>query len=93
MDKMIRPKAEVLADAALIPAANLISPPPNQFTHQLTVAQPFYYSGAKQGRMPEGEFAAGTKVVLLVYKGGRFCRVVDQQGLYVETEYAGLQPL
>ncbi len=33
MENMIRPEAVVLADNALIPPANLISPPPNQFTH------------------------------------------------------------
>ena len=93
VENMIRPEAVVLADNALIPPANLISPPPNQFTHELTVAQPYYYSETQQDRPPDGTFAAGTKMVLLVYHGGRYCRVADRQGLYVETEYRGLQQL
>ncbi len=93
VENMIRPEAVVLADNALIPPANLISPPPNQFTHELTVAQPYYYSETQQDRPPDGTFAAGTKMVLLVYHGGRYCRVADRQGLYVDTEYRGLQRL
>ena len=93
MEKIVRPDAEVLGDGALIPAGNLISPPPNRFTHELTLDQPFYFAGAEAGRPPNGEFAAGTKLVLFVHDGGQYCRVVDEQGLYVETEYRGLKPL
>ena len=93
MGKMLRPKADVLQESALIPTENRISHPPNQFTHELTRAQPFYYSGAPRGRPPAGEFVAGTKVVLLVHLGGKYCRVADHQGLYVETEHGGLRPL
>ena len=42
---------------------------------------------------PDGEFAAGTKVVLLLYDGGATCRVADDRGLYVETEYDSLRKL
>ena len=42
---------------------------------------------------PHGEFSAGTKVVLLLYDGGVYCRVADDQGLYVETEYESLRKL
>ena len=83
----------VLANEALIPRANLISPGPNQFTHELTRAQPFYYAGAQAGMAPDGELPATTKVVLLVYGGGAYCRVVDGQGLYVEIAYDSLKKL
>jgi hypothetical protein len=33
----------------------------------------------------DGEFSSGTRVVLMVYDGGEYCRVVDARGLYVET--------
>jgi len=88
---MLRPDAEVLDGAALIPAANLIKPPPNQFTHELRQSQPYFYQGARSE--PNGEFPAGTRVVLMVHDGGAFCRVADGQGLYVETAYGGLQQL
>jgi len=77
----------------LIPDQNLIKPAPNQFTHELTRAQPYYYHGAQQGSPPDGEFPKGTKVVLLVRDGGSYCRVADAQGLYVETEFEGLKRL
>jgi hypothetical protein len=92
MEKIIRPDAVVLGDGALIPDGNLISPPPNQFTHELTVDQPFYYSKVRDDQAPNGEFAAGTKIVLLV-DNGQYCRVVDKQGLYVDTLSAGLRHL
>ena len=42
---------------------------------------------------PDGEFPAGAKVVLLLYDGGVTCRVADDRGLYVETEYDSLRKL
>jgi hypothetical protein len=93
MERMLRPEAIVLGDNALIPPANRVSPEPNQFTHELTAAQPFYYSDPQEAGQPAGEFAAGTRVILFRYQGGKYCRVVDGQGLYVETEYAGLRRL
>lgn len=93
MKGMIRPEARVLPESSLIPDRNLIAPAPNQFTHELARAQPFYFSGMQQGRPPDGELPEGTKVVLLVHDGGNACRVVDGRGLYVETEHAGLRKL
>lgn len=90
---MKRPKALVLPESAIVPDENLISPPPNQFTHVLLRAQPYYFAAATQGMSPNGEFSASTKVVLLVYEGGNYCRVADGQGLYVEIEYDGLKKL
>src|SRR5262249_43909048 len=61
MDRMLRPKVEVLPASAQVPAQNLIVPPPNRFTHEVTVAQPYYYDAPGQGAPPDGEFPAGTK--------------------------------
>jgi hypothetical protein len=87
------PKATVLSDSALVPDKNLISPAPNQFTHQLKRKQSYYFNGAQQGTPPDGEFPEGTKVVLLVYDGGNYCRVADEQGLYVQIEHDSLKKL
>jgi hypothetical protein len=89
----IRPKPSILPEDALVPAQNVIAPPPNQFTHVVTQRQPFYFTHAAQSVAPDGEFASGAKVVLLVFEGGDFCRVADEEGLYVETAYAGLRRL
>lgn len=91
MKGFLRPEAEVLEDKSMIPKQNQISPAPNQFTHELTRAEPFYYAGPQQGRPPDGELPQGAKVVLLVYHGGQYCRVADGRGLYVEIEHAGLK--
>jgi hypothetical protein len=93
MEGFVRPEAVVLPENARVPDRNLISPAPNQFTHELTRPQPFYFTGAQQVTSPDGQFPAGTKVVLLVYNGGTYCRVADGQGLYVEVEYDSLKKL
>ena len=93
MKGFVRPKATVLGKSAIVPDGNLISPAPNQFTHELTREQSYYYTGAQRENKPDGVLQAGTKVVLFVYDGGVYCRVVDGQGLYVETEYGGLRTL
>jgi hypothetical protein len=93
MEEFRRPEATILNESALVPERNLIVPAPNQFTHELSQAQPYYYTAAQQGAPPDGVFQAGTKVVLLVYDGGSQCRVVDSHGLYVETAYEGLKKL
>lgn len=92
MDRMLRPEPVVVPDSALVPPANLIRPPPNQFTHEVRKRQPFYY-GTKAGKDPDGEFAPGTKVVLMVRSKGKMCRVVDDRGLYVLTAFEGLRPV
>ena len=89
--RMLRPKAVVLEDEALVPRRNVIKPPPNRFTHKVRRSQPYFYEDL--GEEPNGEFAAGTPVVLMVYHGGDSCRVVDEHGLYVETAYGGLHDL
>jgi hypothetical protein len=93
MEGFVRPEAVVLPKGALIPDKNLISPAPNQFTHELTREEPYYYTSAQEGCPPNGRLSAGTGVVLLVYEGGERCRVADGRGLYVEIEYAALKKL
>ncbi len=93
MEGFIRPDWTILPEEAAVPDRNLIAPAPNQFTHRLMRPQPFYFSAAQEGKPPNGEFPAGTKVVLLVYDGGTTCRVVDGQGLYVEIEHDSLEKL
>ena len=93
MKGISRPEARVLPDESIVPERNLIVPPPNQFTHQLKRAQAYYFDGAQQGRQPDGEFPSGAKVLLLVFNGGAYCRVADEQGLYVELEYESLHKL
>ena len=90
MKGMLRPKAVTLPDAALIPREFLVSPPPTRFTHRLRNAQPFFFDRAKDEK-PRGKLAAGAQVVLLSHEGGRWCRVIDAQGLRVETAFAGLE--
>ena len=89
----VRPEAAVLTAKALVPGQNLIAPAPNQFTHEVARAQPYYFTGAQPEMTPDGEFLAGTKVVLLLHDGGVYCRVADGRGLYVETEYDSLRKL
>lgn len=91
--RVLRPPIVVLGKSSLIPDKNLIFPAPNQFTHEVTRQQPFYFTGAQQAAAPDGQFPAGTKVVLLVYDGGSYCRVADGQGLYVEIEYDSLRKI
>jgi hypothetical protein len=93
MEGMKRPEAIVLPDSALIPSNCLISPPPNQFTHEVTRSQAFYASHGTPSGPPTGQFDAGTKVVLLYYDGKEFCRVVDAAGHYVDTLFDGLRKL
>ena len=50
------------------------------------MAAPYFYQEPRDE--PDGEFAEGTPVVLMVYHGGDSCRVVDEHGLYVETACA-----
>jgi hypothetical protein len=72
---------------------NIIQPPPNQFTHELTQDEPYYFDGPQQQRPPDGTFPSGTKVVLMVYDGGSYCRVADGKGVYAVTAYYSLKQL
>ena len=87
---MRRPVPQVLPDEALIPAANLVRPPPNRFTHELTVDQPYRLDPANE--QPDGLLPAGSLVVLLVDEGAR-SRVVTPAGLYVVIPTTSIRPL
>jgi hypothetical protein len=93
MARMIRPKAEVLPESALVPDRNLIRPPPDRFTHEVVAEQPYYYRAPGRRAAPAGRFAAGTRVLVLSHDGGAFCHVVDGQGLRVVTAHKGLRPI
>jgi hypothetical protein len=93
MGEIERPKAVVLPANAVIPAKNLIVPPPNRFTHEVAEAAPYYYDDPRQARSPDGKFAAGTPVVLLACDEGGHCRVADGRGLYVTIPSDSLRKL
>jgi hypothetical protein len=52
----LRPDAVVLSENAMVPDSNIISPAPNQFTHELTRPQPFYFEERSRGRRPTESF-------------------------------------
>jgi len=83
----------ILPESALVPDKNIISPSPNQFTHEVNESQPFYFTDVQEGGPPNGQLEVGTKVILLVYDGGYYCRVADGRGLYVQTKFSGLRKL
>ncbi|HEX9290878.1 MAG TPA: hypothetical protein VF904_15265 [Anaeromyxobacteraceae bacterium] len=92
MKGVIRPEAVVLDDSAVVPKGRRISPPPNQFTHELARAQRYGFTGAADEK-PSGELPAGAKVVLIAYDGGSHCHVIDARGLYVRLEYDALKKI
>jgi hypothetical protein len=91
-DRMERPEPTILPDSALVPDESLVRPAPTEFTHVLTVDEPFNYVGGKGSGAPDGELAAGTQVVL-VSDDGDVCQVVDGRGLRVSIRRAGLRSL
>ena len=93
MDHMMRPKATVLPESAIVPPTCLIQPPPNRFTHEVTSEQPYYYAASTPISAPDGTFPAGTKVLLLFHDGGSLCYVADARGLYVAIPFKGLRPI
>ncbi|HEY6247527.1 MAG TPA: hypothetical protein VIX17_26490 [Pyrinomonadaceae bacterium] len=93
MKGFTRPKAEVLSGDSIVPDENIISPPPNQFTHKLKRDAPYYFDEPQQGKSANGTFVKGTSVVLLRHDGGSYCRVSDGRGLYVAITYDSLKAL
>jgi hypothetical protein len=87
-----RPEAVVLGQEALLPERNVIRPPPNRFTHELVVDEPYRLDRPERSDEPDGVLAAGTRVVVLV-EGPDRCRVVDGRGLYVEIRRDSLREL
>jgi hypothetical protein len=93
MSEVIRPEPEILPASAIIPSANLITPAPNRFTHEIVGLAPFYYSAGGEDRAPDGMFKRGTPVVLLHAEEGGLCHVADGRGLYVVVNRASLRRL
>jgi hypothetical protein len=89
---VLRPEPVVLGDEALVPERNVIRPPPNHFTHELVVDEPYRFDRPEDTGQPDGVLPAGTPVALLV-DGPDRCRVVDGSGLYVEVRRASLRKL
>jgi hypothetical protein len=96
-DAVSRPEPTVLHERTLVPAANLVRPVPNTFTHRVVADQPYWYRSGPAGRAADGVLPAGHRVVVLVtgieVDGVAGCRVVDEQGLYVVVRAAGVRPL
>jgi hypothetical protein len=87
-----RPEAVVLGEEALLPERNVVRPPPNRFTHQLAVDEPYRLDRPERSAETDGVLPAGTRVVVLV-EGPDRCRVVDGRGLYVEVRRDSLREL
>ncbi len=81
----------VLGDDALVPERNRMTAP-ERFTHELSVAQPYFYEIPSGGRAADGKLAARARVQL-VRDEGEFSWVVDEAGVLVVTQRAGLAPL
>jgi hypothetical protein len=92
VDRVIRPKAVVLPDSALVFERQTISPPPNQFTHEVVVEQPYYEIDADDSAAAAGQFQSGSKLVLLRHDDGPMCHVADARGHVVKTAFEGLRP-
>jgi hypothetical protein len=92
MRGFLRPKATVLPATALVPEANLVQPP-KQLTHQVQAAQPYFYAVPPSHAAADGQFAAGTCVVLRDEISDTWCQVVDANGLSVVTARGGLVQL
>ena len=84
IDRVIRPKAVVLPDSALLS---------NRFTHEVVAAQAYFDVRPTPAARPDGFFAVHSKVVLLDHVAGPQCRVADEHGKPVYTAFAGLRRL
>jgi hypothetical protein len=89
---VVRPEAVVLGEDAVVPERNIVRPPPNRFTHELSVDEPYRLDRPKSGDEPDGVLPAGTRVALLVEEADR-SRVVAGSGLYVEVRRSSLRRL
>jgi hypothetical protein len=64
----------------------------SQPTHELASEQPYYKSAPAQGRPPEGQWPAGTKVTL-VESGGSYSQVTSENGITAFVLASALRPL
>ena len=88
---MLRPKATVLRDSALVPSGSVVKKRPAKFSHQLKTSQPYFFE--LKSAIPDGQLLAGTRVKLEQQDGDDFCWVVTDQGLRVAIKCSGLRPI
>jgi hypothetical protein len=86
---VLRPSAEVLPADALVPSANIVDPPPDRFSHELTRDEPYRF-GDDSSASPDGQLRRGTQV-LMVSNDGHHARVIDERGLYVRVRTDSLR--
>ncbi len=81
--------AKAAADAAQTDLGSASDAPPDAkaFTHTIAAETEYYTTGPQQGRPPDGEFPAGTKVNV-VEPAGSYSRVEAETGVtaYVATD-------
>ena len=87
--RVLRPTPNVLPEDAVVPPANLVEPPPDHFSHELTRDEPYRFGGDSSAP-PDGEFRRGTPVLVIV-DDGHHARVIDENGLYVQVRSASLR--
>jgi hypothetical protein len=90
--RVLRPEIAVLGNEALVPAANVVRPPPLRFTHELVVDEPYHLDRPERAPEPDGVLRRGTRVALL-HQGDDHCRVADASGLSVDVRRASLREL
>jgi hypothetical protein len=93
MQGFLRPESIVLPEGAAIPSPNVITPPPNHFTHEAQRETPYFFHDAAANQKPDGFLPAGDRVTILRCEDGGRCRVVDERGLYVEVSGDSLRQL
>jgi hypothetical protein len=59
-----------------VPERNVVQPPPNRFTHELLVEEPYRLDRPQRADEPDRVMPSGTRVVLLV-EGS--CRTRERQ--------------
>ena len=87
--RVLRPEVSVLSGDALVPSGNIVEPPPNHFSHELTRDEPYSY-GTEPSAASDGQLTQGTPV-LLVAVDGSYARVIDPSGLYVRVRADSLR--
>ena len=94
MPRMLRPKATVLPDSALVfssKEARAKGP-----THEVMSQQPYYLCAAsdvQEYTKADGHLSKGAKVWLLSRGDGAMCQVQDEAGKQVITAISGLRKL
>jgi hypothetical protein len=90
--RVLRPEVHVLDRSAMVPERNIVRPPPEHFTHELAVDEPFHLDRDVRRGEPDGILRAGTRVVVVATAEDR-CRVVDGRGLTVDVRRSSLRAI